>query len=105
MAVAFLQRQPGVIDPLLVEVDIPTIGPGGPNNLWHGIGEEAKLLLALAQHFLDAEPLRHIHDNGGDAEEVARRRSDRADIALRREDRAVLAAVVLFELKVRASRR
>ena len=52
MAVTFIQRQPGVIHPLLIEIDVPTIGPGGPNDLRHGLREGAKLLLALAQGLL-----------------------------------------------------
>ena len=52
MAVTFIQRQPGVIHPLLIEIDVPTIGPGGPDDLRHGLREGAKLLLALAQGLL-----------------------------------------------------
>ena len=39
VAVTFIQRQPSVIHPLLIEIDVPTIGPGGPNDLRHGLRE------------------------------------------------------------------
>ena len=52
MAVTFLHRHPRVVHPLLIEIDVPTIGPGGPDDLRHGLRQGAKLLLAHAQGLL-----------------------------------------------------
>ena len=85
MAVTFLQRQPGVIHPLLVEVDVPTIGPGGPHDIRHGLREGAKLLFALTLGRLGLLARGDVASHTDDAEHKAVR------VAIRRlggEERA-----------------
>ena len=52
MPVTFLQRQSGVIHPFLIKINVLTIGLGSPNDLWHGLCKNVKLILALPQCLL-----------------------------------------------------
>ena len=70
MAVAFLQRQPGVIHPFLIEINVPTIRPGGPDDLRHGLRQSAELLLALAQRLLGAFALGDVASGSKDADHL-----------------------------------
>src|SRR4030095_16916651 len=45
-AVAFFQGEAGVVHPLLIEIDVQSIGCGGPDDLRHGLGQLPKLSFA-----------------------------------------------------------
>ena len=49
MAIALVESQSGVVDPPLVEIDVPSVGAGHPDHLWHGFGQSPELAFALAQ--------------------------------------------------------
>ena len=47
VTVALLQCPTGVLDPSLIEVDVPAIGPAHPDQLRQPLGQFVVLLLAL----------------------------------------------------------
>ncbi len=68
MTIAFLQRQSRVGHPLLVEVNIPAVGPGDPDDLRHGLGQQAKFVFAFFQRLFGimtvGDVVYHAHRTG-----------------------------------------
>ncbi len=42
-AIAFFQRESGIIDPLLIEISVQAVCPSGPDDLGHRFGQQAEL--------------------------------------------------------------
>jgi hypothetical protein len=68
VARAFLGGQSRVVEPLLVEIDVPTIRPRDPDHLRHGLGQHAELVQAGLQRLRRALARGDVlgdHDDGG----------------------------------------
>src|SRR5262245_41666767 len=53
-SVALFQGEAGVVHPSLIQVDILSIGAGGPDDLWHGLGQLPKVAFTSLQRLLCA---------------------------------------------------
>ena len=66
-SVAFFQGEAGVVHPLLIEIDVPPIGSGDPDDLRHGLGQFSKLAFASLQRLLRPLALGEIAYDDDDA--------------------------------------
>src|SRR6185503_10818143 len=84
--------------PLLIEVDVPPIGTGGPDDLRHRLGQLPKLAFTSLQHFLGTLARRDVFELRDEVERrtvaTPKNRNVEHDI----DGRSVLADITLFAM-------
>src|SRR5580658_6094105 len=69
VAKTLLQAEASVIHPMLVEIDVPTIRSGDPDDLWHGFCQCAEFLEAPLQRFRSMVGLGDVGHNSGEPQQ------------------------------------
>jgi len=95
---ALFEGETGVVHPLLIEVDVPPIGTGDPDDLRHRLGQLPKLAFAGLQRFLGALARRDVFDLRDEVEGCTISTSKNRRVEQDIDDRSVLAEITLFAM-------